>query len=87
MAKPNLTNQKTLSASAIIVYGIDATGKPKAGRFPERQAAAKKAARSLKLAVCNVDRPALVEIVAKIPVGRVHDQGSRFCPTSNAACT
>jgi hypothetical protein len=32
MAKPNLTNQKTLSASAIIVYGIDATGKPKRPR-------------------------------------------------------
>ncbi|MBB4397184.1 hypothetical protein [Bradyrhizobium sp. ERR14] len=81
MAKPNLTNQKTLPASAIIVYGIDATGKPKAGRFPEHQAAAaKKAARSLKLAVCNVDRPSLVEIVAKIPVGRVHDQGRALLP-------
>ena len=45
MAKPNLTNPNKLSASAIIVYGIDATGKPKAGRFQPRRWAASTPAR------------------------------------------
>ena len=64
-----------------MVFGLDENGKPKAGRFPEKQAAiARKAARSLKLAICNLTRPKLSELAAQIPVGRIHAQGKAFIP-------
>ena len=66
----------------VIVFGLDNTGKPKAGRFPEQQAsAARRAARALKLTTCGVNRPNLIEIIAKIPVGRLHAQGEAFLPS------
>jgi hypothetical protein len=69
------------SRAAIIVFGLDQRGKPKAGRFAEQHAAvARKAALALKLAVCRVDRPTLVEIATRIPVGRLHAQGKAFLP-------
>lgn len=65
----------------VIVYGLDPAGKPKAGRFPGKHAnLARKAALALKLAVCNVNRPKLIEIASKIPVGRLHAQGKAFLP-------
>ncbi|MBR1034453.1 hypothetical protein [Bradyrhizobium liaoningense] len=80
MTKPKPSKQDT-PAAAIVVFGLDKSGKPKAGRFPKQHAAtARKAARSLKLAVCDVDRPSLAEIVAKIPTGRVHSTGRTFLP-------
>lgn len=80
MTKPKPSKQDT-PAATIVVFGLDKSGKPKAGRFPKQHAAtARKAARSLKLAVCDVDRPSLAEIVAKIPTGRVHSTGRTFLP-------
>jgi hypothetical protein len=68
-------------ASALIVYGQDQAGKPKAGRFAERHAiAAAKAAKALKLTVCEINKPAIAEVAAKIPVGRLHAQGHAFIP-------
>ncbi|WP_445220471.1 hypothetical protein ACKWRH_10635 [Bradyrhizobium sp. Pa8] len=81
MTKLKSSKQDAPSTSAIIVFGLDENGKPKAGRFPKQHATmARKAARSLKLVACNVDRPSLVEIVAKIPTGRVHSTGRAFLP-------
>jgi hypothetical protein len=75
-SKPDLSPK-----AAIIVFGLDQRGKPKAGRFAEQHAAvARRAALALKLAVCRVDRPKLIEIAAKIPVGRLHAQGKAFLP-------
>jgi hypothetical protein len=75
-AKPNAT-----PSAAVIVFGLDASGKPKAGRFPGKNAAvARKAAKALKLAICRVNRPSLIEIAAKVPVGRLHSQGKAFLP-------
>jgi hypothetical protein len=52
------------SRAAIIVFGLDQRGKPKAGRFAEQHAAvARKAALALKLAVCRVDRKREAEAV------------------------
>ncbi|UGY29930.1 hypothetical protein HU675_0007995 [Bradyrhizobium septentrionale] len=65
----------------MIVFGLDPTGKPKAGRFPGKDATlARKAALALKLAVCKVNRPRLVELVTRIPLGRLHAQGRAFLP-------
>lgn len=77
------SSSQSLSATkpAVIVYGLDQAGKPKAGRFAERHAAAaKKAAKALKLAVLAINRPEVVDLVTKIPVGRIHAQGKAFIP-------
>jgi hypothetical protein len=77
------SNPQTLSATkpAVIVFGLDQAGKPKAGRFAERHAAAaRKAAKSLKLSICSVTKPGIAGLVGKIPVGRVHAQGKAFIP-------
>ncbi|MGY4512948.1 hypothetical protein [Bradyrhizobium sp. USDA 3650] len=69
------------SARELIVFGLDTAGKPKAGRFSEKHAAvATKAAKSLKLSVCSGDKPAIADILKRIPVGRLHAQGKAFIP-------
>jgi hypothetical protein len=75
------SNRPTPASTAVVVFGLDENGKPKAGRFAEKQAeVARKAARSLKLAICNLTRPKLSELAAQIPVGRIHAQGKAFIP-------
>ncbi|WP_156928987.1 hypothetical protein [Bradyrhizobium sp. th.b2] len=81
MTKPNSSKPSPASNSTVIVYGLDPAGKPKAGRFPGKHAnLARKAALALKLAVCKVNRPRLIEIASRIPVGRLHAQGKAFLP-------
>jgi hypothetical protein len=81
MTKVKSSNASGSSNAAVVVYGLDETGKAKAGRFPAQQApAARKAADALRLAICRVNRPKLIEIIAKIPVGRLHAQGKAFLP-------
>ncbi|VIO70456.1 hypothetical protein CI1B_31100 [Bradyrhizobium ivorense] len=81
MTKPKPAKPKTSSNPAIIVFGLDPAGKPKAGRFPGKDAAlVRKAALALKLTACSVTRPRLVELVSRIPVGRLHAQGRAFLP-------
>jgi hypothetical protein len=66
---------------AVIVFGLDQAGKPKAGRFAERHAAvARKAAKSLGLSVCPSSKPGFAGLASKIPAGRVHAQGKAFIP-------
>jgi len=68
-------------ATELIVFGVDTAGKPKARRFAEKHAAvATKAAKSLKLSICPGDKPAIADILKKIPVGRLHAQGKAFIP-------
>ncbi|MCC8952712.1 hypothetical protein H8B02_04285 [Bradyrhizobium sp. Pear77] len=81
MTKPKSSKPSAPLSPTVIVYGLDPAGKPKAGRFPGKHAnLARKAALVLKLAVCNVNRPKLIEIASKIPVGRLHAQGKAFLP-------
>ncbi len=81
MAKIKSTNPNAAPTAAVIVFGLDPAGKPKAGRFPGKNAAvARKAAKALKLAICRVNRPSLIEIATKIPAGRLHSQGKAFLP-------
>ncbi|WP_342712885.1 hypothetical protein AAFG13_18180 [Bradyrhizobium sp. B124] len=81
MTKPKASKSSAPLSPPVIVYGLDPAGKPKAGRFPGKQAnLARKAALALKLAVCNVNRPKLIEIASKIPIGRLHAQGKAFLP-------
>ena len=66
---------------AVIVFGLDQAGKPKAGRFAEQHAAvARKAAKSLGLSICPSSRPGFADLASRIPFGRVHAQGKAFIP-------
>ncbi|MBR0795651.1 hypothetical protein JQ615_09650 [Bradyrhizobium jicamae] len=81
MTKPKSSQPSASLPPAVIVFGLDPAGKPKAGRFPGKDATlARKAALALKLTVCNVNRPKLTEIFNRIPVGRLHAQGKAFLP-------
>jgi hypothetical protein len=81
MAKIKSTKPEAAPTAAVIVFGLDPAGKPKAGRFPGKNAAvARKAAKALKLAICKINRPSLIEIATKIPAGRLHSQGKAFLP-------
>jgi hypothetical protein len=75
--QPSPTSHKP----AVIVFGLDQTGKPKAGRFAEQHAAvARKAAKSLGLSICPSSKPGFADLANKIPSGRVHAQGKAFIP-------
>jgi Agenet domain len=66
---------------AVVLFGVDRHGKPTAARFPESQARlAAKAAEQLHLRVLTVATPAVAELAATLPVGRVHASGKGFVP-------
>lgn len=67
--------------SQFVVYGLDETGKPKAGRFTHKEAdAAKEAAVSMKLTIREFVPPQADDLVKQIPPGRVHAKGKAFIP-------
>src|ERR1035441_164623 len=58
------------AAPAIIVFGLDPTGKSKAATFPAQQVElASKAAGLMQLRVLKIDNPELAQFVAPLPVG------------------
>jgi hypothetical protein len=65
----------------VVLFGVDQHGKPTAARFPESQARlAAKAAKQLDLRVLTVASPAVAELAATLPVGRIHASGKGFVP-------
>ena len=67
--------------SALVLFGIDSRGKPKAARFGKEHASlAMKAATQLQLKVLASDDPKVAEIAARLPVGRIHATGRTFVP-------
>jgi hypothetical protein len=69
------------SVAPVVLFGVDEHGKPKAARFPEKQAAlATKAAGQLKLQVLAITNPDIAELAGRLPAGRVHANGRGFVP-------
>jgi hypothetical protein len=67
--------------SQFIVFGLDDTGKPKAGRFTHKEAeAAKAAATSMKLNIREFTSAEAEDLMKQIPVGRIHAKGKAFIP-------
>jgi hypothetical protein len=65
----------------VLVYGLDDTGKPKAGRFSQKEAeAAKEAAISMKLNVGEFASGPAENLLKQIPPGRLHAKGKAFVP-------
>jgi hypothetical protein len=73
-------NQPT-DLAAVILFGIDSSGKPKAARFGTNHARlAAKAATQLQLQVLPGTDPTVAAIAARLPVGRIHASGRMFVP-------
>jgi hypothetical protein len=68
--------------AAVVLFGVDANGKPKAARFREAEAAlVAKAAKQLHLRVLTSADPAIAALAAEVPAGRIHANGRGFVPT------
>jgi hypothetical protein len=73
--------QSSKILAPVVVFGIDANGKPKAARFGKDHATlATKAADQLQLRVLPGDHPRVVDLFGRLPVGRVHATGRTFVP-------
>jgi hypothetical protein len=80
-AKANHSIQLRSCPSPLVLFGIDSRGKPKGARFGREHASlAIKAATQLQLNVLASNDPRVAEIVARLPVGRVHATGRTFVP-------
>src|SRR5689334_7997272 len=67
--------------SPVVLFGLDQHGSPKAARFPEEQASlAIKAAEQLQLRILKVTDPAVAELAAQLPTGRIHANGKGAVP-------
>ena len=76
----------TDTAPAIIVFGLDATGKPKAATFPAHQLdLAVKAAGLMQLRVLKIDSPELAQFAGQLPLGKIYASGHGFVPLVRSA--
>src|ERR1035437_5275666 len=74
------------TAPAIIVFGLDPTGKQKAATFPAQQVdLATKAAGLMQLRVLKIDSPELAEFAAQLPVGKIYASGHGSVPLVRTA--
>src|ERR1035437_4419892 len=70
---------------AIVVFGLDPTGKPKAATFPAHQAdLATKAASLMQLRLLKIDSPELAQFAAQLPVGKIYASGHGFVQIGRA---
>src|SRR5450830_357173 len=74
------------TAPAIIVFGLDPTGKSKAATFPVHQVdLATKAAGLMQLRVLKIDSPELTQFAAELPIGKIYASGHGFVPQVRTA--
>jgi hypothetical protein len=76
MRKPNAS-----PPVAVVLFGLDETGKPKAATFGEKLASlATTAAQQMGLQIVPVANPALAEIASQLPAGRIYSSGRGLIP-------
>src|SRR4051812_20458144 len=64
------------ATKALVLFGLDESGKPRAARFPADQAdLVTRAARSMALRLGVATTPEHFEVVNKLPAGRIHTSG------------
>src|ERR1035437_7196001 len=90
--RPPSDSRGTLQAAnadavpAIIVFGLDPTGKSKAARFPAHQVElATKAAGLMHLRLLKIDNPQLAQFLVQLPVGKIYASGHGFVPQVRTA--
>lgn len=80
-AKAKHAASATSSPVPVVLFGIDSHGKPKGARFGKDHAdLAIKAASQLQLRVLASNDPKVVDLLTRLPVGRVHATGRTFVP-------
>jgi hypothetical protein len=66
---------------AVVLFGLDEAGKPKAATFGEKLAAlARTAAQQMHLQIVPIANPALAEIASQLPTGRIYSSGRGLIP-------
>lgn len=83
MVQKATTRQANSNAAAVpvMLFGVDANGKPKVARFVDKHAdLASKAAAQLNLQVLQIVGPTLTDLAARLPQGRIHANGRGFVP-------
>ena len=79
--KHGQTQNQADPAVAVVLFGMDAIGKPKAARFGDSEAKlATKVAEQMRLQVLPIANPAVAEIAAQLPAGRIHARGRGVVP-------
>src|ERR1035437_5992585 len=74
------------TAPAIVVFGLDSTGKSKAATFSAHQAdLATKAAGLMQLRLLKIDSPELTQFTPQLPVGKIYASGHGFVPQVRTA--
>ena len=81
MTTKQTANAEPKPVPAIIVFGIDQTGKHRAATFPADQVElATKAAGLMQLRALKIDGKDLTELATELPVGRIYASGHGFVP-------
>ena len=79
--KPKVARTTAKLSRVIVLFGLDAEGKPRAARFPDDDPALiSKAAQALGLRVGIATKGPHFEIVQKLPIGRIHATGNGSVP-------
>jgi hypothetical protein len=66
---------------AVVLFGLDEAGKPKAATFGEKLAVlARAAAQQMHLQIAPIANPALAEIASQLPSGRIYSSGRGLIP-------
>jgi hypothetical protein len=74
----NKTNKIT---KALVIFGIDEHGKPRAARFTDdNEHLVARAAQALGLRIGIATKPKHFEVVGKLPIGRIHATGPAAVP-------
>jgi hypothetical protein len=70
------------NGACIVLYGLDENDKPRAARFTDgrQRELLKQAAHTMALTLVDATTPALVELAAKLPAGRLYSNGRSFVP-------
>lgn len=70
------------NGACIVLYGLDENDKPQAARFTDlrQRDLIKQAAHAMALTLVEASTPALTELAAKLPAGRLYSNGRGFVP-------
>jgi hypothetical protein len=79
--KHGQSQTQTTPRAAVVLFGLDEHGKPKAARFDNIEAKlATKVAEQMRLKVLAIGDAAVAEIAAQLPAGRIHARGRGVVP-------
>ena len=82
MTQKSAVKPNSDASAKLVVFGVDDDCKPHAAWFPRNQAdTARAAATQLRLNVIEVTNGTAADLVAKLPLGRIHAAGPGMVPT------